>query len=341
MPVYNGERYLAEAIDSILTQTFTDFEFLIVNDGSTDTSRETVIGYQDPRIRLVDNCQNLGLVTTLNKGLGMCVGRYVARMDCDDIANPQRLARQVEFMDANPEIGVCGSWYERFDGAARIFSPPCDDRDIRLSLAFENTFGHNTVMLRRDFIERHGLRYDPSYAYAEDYEFWVRCSRLTKMANLPEPLVRYRFHPENTSSVFAEQQRSTADRVREGQLAFLRLAPDPEELRLHHAITHHCFTGGCTELELASHWIDRFTRKLSEHFAAPVQRVHKMLSLHWYVACGMAAGEGLRVWRIFMASPVGRAARPVLQAKLLLRCLMKRPIPGRIASGTLNTASNA
>ena len=110
MPVYNGERYLREAIDSILNQTFKDFEFLIINDGSTDLSVEIIESYADKRISLAHNGQNLGLITTLNRGFDLACGEYIARMDCDDISLPDRLEKQVVFMDNHPEIGICGSW---------------------------------------------------------------------------------------------------------------------------------------------------------------------------------------------------------------------------------------
>jgi glycosyltransferase involved in cell wall biosynthesis len=110
MPVYNGEKYLREAIDSIFNQTFTDFEFLIVDDGSTDNSVEIINSYQNSRINLVKNDKNEGLVYTLNRGLSLAKGEYIARMDCDDISLPERLKKQIDFLDSNSEIAVVGTW---------------------------------------------------------------------------------------------------------------------------------------------------------------------------------------------------------------------------------------
>ena len=143
MPIYNGERYLGEAIDSILGQTLRDFELLIIDDGSTDGSRGIIESYSDSRINLVRNDCNLGLVATLNRGLELSRGDYIARMDCDDIALPTRLEKQVQYMDHNPEVGLCGTCYQWFDEkSTKTVLLAEDDGSIRLTLAFENAFGH-------------------------------------------------------------------------------------------------------------------------------------------------------------------------------------------------------
>jgi len=137
MPVYNGEVYLREAIDSILDQTLTDFEFLILNDGSSDHSVDIVRSYDDPRIRLVENEANLGVVQTLNRGLDLANGTFIARMDCDDRSLRDRLARQVAFLDDHPEVGICGTWMEAIGArAGYIWRYPTDPERIRCSLLF-------------------------------------------------------------------------------------------------------------------------------------------------------------------------------------------------------------
>ena len=114
MTVHNGEKHLSEAIDGILNQTFKDFEFLVIDDGSTDGSADIIQSYKDVRIRFISNGKNLSVPVSLNMGLNLARGEYIARMDCDDISLPQRLEKQVQFMDANPEVGVCGTWLETF-----------------------------------------------------------------------------------------------------------------------------------------------------------------------------------------------------------------------------------
>jgi glycosyltransferase involved in cell wall biosynthesis len=124
MPVYNTEMYLKEAIDSILNQTFRDFEFIVINDGSTDSTSDIIESYSDPRIIYLQNEKNLGVATSLNKGLSIAKGTYIARMDGDDVSRCDRLEKQVAFMDANPEIGVCGTWLETIGDRNEVWSPP-------------------------------------------------------------------------------------------------------------------------------------------------------------------------------------------------------------------------
>lgn len=328
MPVYNGGAYLRPAIDSILAQTFTDFEFLIIDDGSTDDSLAIARSYADPRIRLEPNGRNLGLIATLNRGLGLVRGEYIARMDCDDISFPGRLARQVAMLDRHPEIGLCGTWFERVEGKVRtIIRPPLDDGVIRLFLTFQNAFAHNTIMLRRSIIERYQLRYDPQYPHAEDYEFWTRCAEHTRLANLPEVLLRYHYHPANTSSRFAVQQGETADRVRRRQLQALGLPFTESEIALHHALAKFQYRADTSGLRQARDWLERLIEQGCRRYGVAPDEPRRQLARYWYGACGKRADQGLAIWRLFRSAPIGRAAPWEWQAKLWLRCLLRRPIP--------------
>ena len=191
MPLYNASQYLREAIESILQQTFQHFEFVIINDGSTDNSEQIILQYSDPRIRYFHNEENKGLVYTLNKGLELCQGAYIARMDADDISHPDRLKKQVDFMIQNPKVGVLGSWMKTIP-RGKIHKKPCSNEEIKASMFFNNPFAHPTVMLRKSVIENH--RYDHNFLHIEDYEFWIRLASKMEMANLPEVLLEYRIH---------------------------------------------------------------------------------------------------------------------------------------------------
>src|SRR5262245_60726064 len=139
MPVYNGEAYLHEAIDSMLAQTCADFELLVLNDGSRDRSGEIARSYADPRVRLVENQANLGVVPTLNRGLDLARGAFIARMDADDRSLPERLARQLAFLRAHSEVGICGTWMEAIgEGAGYMWRYPADHERIRCALLFES-----------------------------------------------------------------------------------------------------------------------------------------------------------------------------------------------------------
>jgi glycosyltransferase involved in cell wall biosynthesis len=152
MSVYNGARFLREAIESILGQTFRDFEFLIVDDGSTDDSREMILSYCDPRVRLVINDRNVGLPRSLNRGLDLAQGEYVARQDADDISESARLAKQVAFLDSYHDVALLGTWYRKIDEGGRIIGDrqlPCDHVRIRWCQLFFCPFVHTAIMLRK------------------------------------------------------------------------------------------------------------------------------------------------------------------------------------------------
>ena len=200
MSVYNREHFVREAIDSILAQTLHDFEFIIINDGSTDKTREIILSYKDPRIQLVDNSENLGIPKSLNKGLNLAQGEFVARFDSDDISEPQRLARQVAFLDANPKTVLVGSWYEEIDEQGNILQRctlPCDCTQIRWGLLFYTPFLNSSAMFRRTVVLQGVGFYNQDFIYAQDHELWARIASLFPIANLSEYLVKYRVHPSS------------------------------------------------------------------------------------------------------------------------------------------------
>lgn len=201
MSTYNRENYICEAIESILAQTFQDFEFLIINDGSVDRSREIILSYQDPRIRLVENEQNIGIPRSLNKGLSLAQGELIARLDSDDLSEPERLARQVAFLEAHPEIAMVGSAYQEVDQEGNLLETyrlPCDATGIRWGLLFYTPFLSSSVMFRRAILQTVGL-YNENFPYAQDHELWVRIAKSSPVANLDESLVKYRVHPSSVT----------------------------------------------------------------------------------------------------------------------------------------------
>jgi glycosyltransferase involved in cell wall biosynthesis len=206
LPVYNGGKYLGEAIESILRQTFTDFEFIIIDDGSTDRSVEIVTSYNDRRIRLIRNGSNLGLIATLNRGLGAASGEYIARMDADDVSLPERLSRQVAFMDARPELVASGTWAKEIDEGGNITG----DRRITFGEQMEYGFWwpcpiiHPSAIIRKSLLG--DLRYDPRALHAEDYDLWLSLKKKYALDNLPEYLILYRMHGGSTSIMHSEIQ---------------------------------------------------------------------------------------------------------------------------------------
>lgn len=206
MPVFNTEKYLDEAIQSILEQTFTDFEFIIIDDGSTDNSLDIIRRYQnkDGRIVIISR-KNKGLVYSLNEGIKKAKGKYIARMDADDISLPDRFENQINFMKSN-NIDICGSSIVLFNNNKIIGkqSTPTTDVDIKFTLMFMSAFAHPTVVMDRKIFDR--LKYQ-QYTYAEDYKLWTDIAlHGYKMGNLDMPLLKYRVHQSQISNVYKQEQ---------------------------------------------------------------------------------------------------------------------------------------
>lgn len=197
MPVYNTkEEYLRTSIESILSQTFTDFEFIIVNDGSTNNAEEVILSYKDSRIKYVKQ-ENQGIVGALNNGWSKASGKYIARMDSDDIAYPERFAKQVKFLEENPEYSLVGSWAKIIPSKNIIKLP----QDIKImDLLADCMFIHPSIMFNKADFEKFNLQYETGFEYAEDYCLYANAVKHLKMTNLQEVLLDYRVYPENSSS---------------------------------------------------------------------------------------------------------------------------------------------
>jgi glycosyltransferase involved in cell wall biosynthesis len=234
MSAYNAERHLAEAMDSVLAQTFRDFEFLIFEDGSNDSTLGILKSYSDPRIRLVENGTNLGLTRNLERGMQMARGDCVARMDADDICMPHRLASQLNYLSAHPEVSALGSAVTFFgkDREKFVAYQPLVHDEIKCALLYGFTMLHPSVMLRKPDFDRHGLNYDPAFEVSQDHDLWVRAVRKVKFANLREPLLDLRVHDDRTGVRQNDLQRHFSSLVRKRQLHELGVAATPQELQM-------------------------------------------------------------------------------------------------------------
>jgi glycosyltransferase involved in cell wall biosynthesis len=214
MPVHNGERFLAEAVESILTQTFEDFEFILVDDGSTDASLQILQQYakRDRRIRLISR-ENRGLIATLNEMLEIANGEFLARMDADDISTPTRFARQVEFLQANPEVVCVGGSFEIIDPKGRTVSlatmPESNEEIQRRLLSGSTIINHPCAMIRRTAMLKIG-GYDATMVTVEDLDMLLRLGEIGMLANLKDVVLKYRFHMESVSAKNILRQREMA-----------------------------------------------------------------------------------------------------------------------------------
>ncbi len=234
MSVYNGEKYLEQAVDSMLAQTYGDFEFLVINDGSSDRSRAILDGYKDPRMRVVDNEGNIGLTKSLNRGIRMSKSRYIARMDADDVSMPDRLEKEVRFLDAHPEIGAVGCNVRLIDGDgndAGAMAFPETSGHIRWYMLFFNPLAHPSMLIRREALERAG-GYNEEIRYAQDYELWCRMAPTTRFWNLQETLLCFRMHGQKVSvKNTAEQTRFFDDIKRDYAYSLIGERLSPEDMR--------------------------------------------------------------------------------------------------------------
>lgn len=195
LPVYNCPRYVGQAIESVLAQTYQDFELIVIDDGSTDETPNVLRLYKEPRIRIITQ-SNRGLAGTLNRGIELARGRYIARQDQDDVCFPERLAKQVAFLEANPACALLGTWAEIWiddTNTDRAHRHPSDNPTLQFELLLNNPFVHSSVMIRKSALEQVGAySTDTGRQPPEDYELWSRIARQFEVANIPEILHAYR-----------------------------------------------------------------------------------------------------------------------------------------------------
>ncbi len=231
MPVYNGQLFLREAIESILEQTYSNFEFLIINDGSTDESGQIIKSYVDQRIKYVENESNLKLIATLNKGIELAKGEYIARMDADDVSLPERLAKQVAFMDSHPQVGLLGTFLltKGLNENYQIGFATHHDK-IKFKLFFDTHFPHPAAMLRKSVLIENNLQFDKAYIHAEDFELWNRMAEVCRLAIIPEILVHKRSHEEQISVKHIKIQDEISRKIRQELMNKLGVFPSEQAM---------------------------------------------------------------------------------------------------------------
>ena len=329
MPVYNGEKFLREAIDSILSQTFSDFEFIIVDDGSTDNSLNIIRSYTDPRIRVIENKRNLGGSASRNKGIKMSRGKYIAVMDADDISLPGRFARQLAFMDANPHIGVCGTQREDFGNRTKKFVVLNKHEEIVTNFLFSCRINHPSVFMRKNILLSLGGFYNTKYRLTEDYELWIRLFlRGAKFANLDETLIRYRWHGSNASVAFSTEQKLQAAKARKQLFEQLNILAVDSKTELHETLR----TGKNVDLEALDRvygWIGELLAANQKTRLFPEELLKKGLANRWFRIHNASTRRGIPVLRSYYKQPLPRVNHPGFYPmfKFLVKCLLRHGPP--------------
>ncbi len=300
MSVYNEENSIADAINSILNQTFKNFEFLIIDDGSTDMSLKIINDFKkkDLRIRVLKNKKNLNLSNSLNKGIKLSRGKYIARMDADDISLPDRLYHQVKFLDSNPDIGICGTWImNKKNGNKKIKKYPINHELIKINLLFKPPIAHPTAILKKETIIENNLFYNPKFNKAQDYELWSRAIQKTKFTNIPKVLCL-----KNNSNKDVIKKNTYVQQIRSLQLTQnLNINPTEEELFLHNNIKS-------TDFELKNflkkqeNWLKKLLKQndLTGYYKEPY--FSKEISWRWLKICNSNATNVFIAWKLYWRS---------------------------------------
>lgn len=329
MPVYNGEKHIAAAIESVIGQTFTDFKLLVVDDCSTDSSMEIVRSFGDARIEILKNDKNMGLSAALNRGIEYCRSKYIARMDCDDICLPFRLEKQYEYMAARPEISVCGSYVEAFGGrGTSLWKYPLENDDIKCELIFNNTFAHPSVMFRREDFAARGLFYNAEFKRAQDYELWSRASRSLRMGNLDVVTLKYRVPASAGEGNLKKEQY--ADKVRLELLKAIAVEVTPRELELHKALAGWELTGDKIFVYGCLNWLLKLYHANRAAKIYPAKAFERKLSLLAYgvLNCGVEKSvigpDGIEILQKRYGMLLGVMDRLKLKIKNFIKTFKKK-----------------
>ncbi|MDX2302415.1 MAG: glycosyltransferase family 2 protein [Microscillaceae bacterium] len=307
MPVYNAGFYLHEAISSILNQTYSNFEFLIFNDGSTDQSKSIILSFHDTRIKFFDHPENFGHLKHLNTGIQMAQGKYIIRADADDLNYPQRIEKQISFLEANPHIGLCGSWVEiiNTNGEPKYLQKYyVDDAFVRAHLFWSVAILHPTAVLRKSVLEQYSLNYKAEWYLAEDYALWIEMASCCCLANIPEALVQVRKHDQNISKTRFGEQKKLTDKLRIMQMARLEIQPNWEEWNTHEQLLYGAKKIDLSFVKSVNDWFEKLERQNQKTKAFPVPEFRKILQEHWYKITLGYSRLGLPLWWAFINNPL-------------------------------------
>jgi len=329
MPVFNRQRFLREAVQSVLCQTLRDFELIVVDDGSTDGGSKIVESFQDGRIRLVRLERNSGSAAAMNAGLDLARGHYVARMDADDICVPSRLERQVEFMERNPSIGISGAWARMFGAKTGVVERPTEDASIKCELLFNCVLNHPTVIMRRQPLIDGGVRYDPTFKTCEDFDLWARVAPDVEFANLPQVLLHYRVHAMQTTATDCPSQRANClGRIFAMQLNRLGLDPTDGDVAVHTALAGWKLKSGAdlSFVVAAGNWLEMIWEANQRVGIFDARALARVLGKLWYGVCSANAAIGMPVWTTFESSSLTRRSTIPAAARLglLVKASMRR-----------------
>lgn len=285
MSTYNDELYIEESLRSILNQTLADFELIIYDDCSTDHTVEKIRAFHDPRIQLICNEENCGLTKNLNKGLRIARGKYIARMDGDDISEQTRFERQVAFLEEHPSVYLISCHAQNFGESDLVNRIRGNSEVLRCRMLIRPVYAHPGFMMRRELIEE-GFFYDETFRTAQDYEFAVRAAGTHEIGMVPEILLHYRVHKKQISNTVNDNQVTNADRVRQKQLGQLKITLSGEEQQVYHDWVYERKPQSFEEFLEASALLQRFVtanEKTGIYDGRVLEKTLKRLLYTWVI----------------------------------------------------------
>jgi glycosyltransferase involved in cell wall biosynthesis len=291
MPTYNGANLLAETIDSILNQTFKDFEFIIINDCSPEDETDKIIAkYNDSRIRYIHNEKNLGISGSSNKGISLAQGRYIARQDHDDISLPTRLEEQYNYMESHPEIGICGTYFKSFGrkflkekGTIR----PVESNEIKAALFNRCPILHPASMMRKELFDKHCLKYDESFKTANDLKLWIDASKITEFHNIPKVLFKQRKHSNRTSKIQKITAQNEVNRLFDIKFEkmSIKLSQEEREIFDNYILGHKSKNIGIDLLLKIEDILISLVKANQKSTYFPVNEFNKIIGKYWFKRC--------------------------------------------------------
>jgi len=331
MPTYNGEKYISEAIDSVLNQTFENFELLIINDGSVDNTIKIISSYKDERIRLIDLEENKGIAYCRNLGLREALSEFLTWTDCDDLNLPTRFEKQLDFLQNNLDFGGCGTWLSRFkEGKIYYVTKAYENpKTIKAALLFKPASIPNaTAMLRLSEIRRNNLWYDEELKISEDYDFIFRCSRHLKFSNIQEVLYMYRDSETSIMKKFEDQDSATFDILKKvyiKTLGTLDILPTDRELRIHYEICSSKIFSEFREYEDCYFWLEKIKLANDSKQEYDPEVLNKVIAEQFFFLSKKASSFGLKTLFFFIKKSIKNTwiIKPTNYFKLAVRCALK------------------
>jgi glycosyltransferase involved in cell wall biosynthesis len=312
LPVYNVALYIEATIASILEQTFTDFELLVLDDCSTDDTAARVQSIRDPRLRFIQNPRNLGRAGTDNAALPHVRGQFIAKMDGDDLCHPERLARQVAFLESNPDVNVVGAWIQNFGASTYLNRYPVSPAAAQVLTLFTLATGNPAVMLRTSLFWDQGLAYDNALRQTEDYDFFARYVRELRVVSLPKALIQYRVLPYNNAAktnILAERA-TVSDEVRARLLTDWGLIYSARELQVYNTIATLERPLGDVSLAEVEAWLQRLIQFNDEQPLFEPTALRQGLGERWFEVCYTHSQPRLGSILKFKRSPLARYFSP-------------------------------